>query len=101
MSETILFKHSCGSTCNCKGIDIWCPKCKVGTLILNKEFHIVELTSINKKEKKYFNSGKRVGKKQGALEELKRIEEAWHHIGSKGVCNYIEKRIKELSGETK
>ena len=40
-------------------------------------------------------------KKQGALEELKRIEEAWHHIGSKGVCNYIQKRIKELSGETK
>ena len=37
----------------------------------------------------------------GAIEELKRIEEAWHHIGSKGVCNYIEKRIKELSGETK
>lgn len=40
-------------------------------------------------------------RKKGALEELKRIEEAWHHIGSKGVCNYIEKRIKELSGETK
>lgn len=40
-------------------------------------------------------------RKQGAIEELKRIEEAWHHIGSKGVCNYIQKRIKELSGETK
>lgn len=38
-------------------------------------------------------------RKQGALEELKRIEEAWHHIGSKGVCNYIEKRIKELEKE--
>lgn len=38
-------------------------------------------------------------KKQGALEELKRIEEAWHHIGSKGVCNYIQKRIKELEEE--
>ena len=37
----------------------------------------------------------------GAIEELKRIEEAWHHIGSKGVCNYIQKRIKELGGETK
>jgi hypothetical protein len=39
------------------------------------------------------------GRKQGALEELKRIEEAWHHIGSKGVCNYIERRIKELEKE--
>ena len=38
-------------------------------------------------------------RKQSALEELKRIEEAWHHIGSKGVCNYIEKRIKELEKE--
>jgi len=40
-------------------------------------------------------------RREGSLEELKRIEEAWHHIGSKGVCNYIEKRIKELGGETK
>jgi hypothetical protein len=39
---------------------------------------------------------KELGRKQGALEELKRIEEAWHHIGSKRICNYIEKRIKEL-----
>ena len=46
-----------------------------------------------------FEDGEREGRKKGALEELKRIEEAWHHIGSKGVCNYIEKRIKELEKE--
>ena len=36
----------------------------------------------------------KVGKR--VIEELKRIEEAWHHIGSKGVCNYIEKELKNL-----
>ena len=44
---------------------------------------------------------KELGRKQSVLKELKRIEEAWHHIGSKGVCNYIEKRIKELEGVEK
>ncbi len=108
MSETILFKHSCGSTCNCKGIDIWCPKCKVGTLILNKEFHIVELTSINKKEKKYFNSGKRVGKKQGAVEELEKVkselnkrvlESGWDNADRINLIKeFIDKRLLELQG---
>lgn len=101
MSETILFKHSCGSTCNCKGIDIWCPKCKVGTLILNKEFHIVELTSINKKEKKYFNSGKRVGKKQGAVEELKYLVSLVHPDCTDCLATkkFLEERIKVLGGK--
>jgi hypothetical protein len=102
VSETILFKHSCGSTCNCKGIDIWCPKCKVGTLILNKEFHIVELTSINKKEKKYFNSGKRVGRKQGALEELEKLLgrlKIGGFIDKEHLWEMIENRIKELEKE--
>ena len=101
MSETILFKHSCGSTCNCKGIDIWCPKCKVGMLISNKEFHIVELTSINKKEKKYFNSGKRVGRKQGALEELYKLSYYCDkaQVDERAIKRMILKRIKELEKE--
>jgi len=45
-----------------------------------------------------FEEIKKECRKEGAIAELKRIEEAWHHIGSKGVCNYIEKRIKELEG---
>lgn len=85
MSDVILFKHNCGTICDCHGVDIWCPKCKVGTTISNGCFSIVELKSISYKQKKYFNSGQRLGRKQGVLE----------------VWNEVRKLMKPLPSNTK
>ena len=49
-----------------------------------------------------FNAGLSEGKKQGALEELKRIQDARARLIDRliwqGHENYIENRIKELEG---